>query len=369
MPFFNERETVIFREHKRADGSLLGEIKLNSPETLNAVNLGMARSVKKRLNQWKNDKNIALIFFHGAGGRAFCAGGDVKALYFLILEARKEKTDPAEAVQPFFQAEYEMNNLLRAYPKPVVLWGEGIVMGGGMGTFQAVSHPIVTETSRLAMPEISIGLFPDVGAGWFLSRLPDKLGWYLALAGCRLSGAEVLALKWSRLYFENREKDKVFERLLSLPFKGKEDLTRRLQELKTDPPPFAGWIERFKEPICRLVRSGNVKTIYREFQNSSLKDERWVRNRETFLNGAPSSAGIICELLKRGERQSVREVCRMDLVLALQCARRPDFSEGVRALLVEKTGNPSWNPASIPLLKDSYIQESFTAPPGWTNPL
>ena len=351
------------------DGSLLGEIKLNSPETLNAVNLGMARSIRERLNQWKSDKNIALIFFHGEGGRAFCAGGDVKALCSLILKAGEEKTDPGLAVQPFFQAEYEMNNLLRAYPKPVVLWGEGIVMGGGMGTFQAVSHPIVTETSRLAMPEISIGLFPDVGAGWFLSRLPGKLGWYLALTGCHLSGAEVLSLKWSRLHFKNREKDKVFGRLLSLSFKDNEDLTRQLQGMETDHSPFESWIERFKEPIYRLVRSGDVKTIYGEFKKSSLKDEKWVRNREVFLKGAPSSAGIICEQLKRGTGQSMREVSQLDLVLALQCARRPDFPEGVRALLVEKTGRPSWNPASIPLLKDSYVQEHFTAPPGWVNPL
>ena len=358
----NLSEQVIFKEHERMDGSLLGEIKLNNPKALNALTLEMIRFIKNQLNQWKQNEKIALIFLHGEGEKAFCAGGDVKGLYSLILKAREKKTDPGLAVEPFFREEYEMDYLIHTYSKPVVVWGQGVVMGGGLGLFQAASHSIVTDTSLLAMPEISIGLFPDVGGSWFLSRLPEKLGWYLALTGCRLNSAEVLFLGWSQLYFENSEKDKALKNLLSLDFRDGEDLTRRLRDFQTHSPSVENWLEKHKELIFQAVKSGDVKTIYTELKESVVEDKKWNKNREVFLKGSPTSAGIICEQLNCGKNKNLKEVFQMELVLAMQCARHPDFTEGVRALLVEKTGQPAWKPKSIDLLEDSWIQEHFTAP-------
>ena len=365
----NLSEQVIFKEHPRSDGTFLGEIKLNNPKALNALTLGMIRSIKDQLNQWKQNEKVALIFLHGEGERAFCAGGDIKSLYSLILKAREEKTDPGLAVEPFFREEYKMDYLLHTYPKPVVVWGQGIVMGGGMGLFQAGSHSIVTDTSLLAMPEISIGLFPDVGGSWFLSRLPDKLGGYLALTGCHLNSTEVLFLGWSQLYFKNQEKDEVFKNLLSMGFQNGEDLTHRLQKLQTNFPASENWIEKNKDLISQVVQSEDVKTIYTELKKSSVEDKKWNKNREVFLKGSPTSAGIICEQLKWGQDKNLKEIFQMELVLAMQCARHSDFAEGVRALLVEKTGQPAWEPKDINLLKNAWVQEHFTAPLGWVNPL
>lgn len=356
----NLNKPVIFAEHSRRDGSLLGEIKLNNPGALNALTLEMIRSIKDQLRHWRKNEKVALIFLHGEGEKAFCAGGDVKSLYSLILKSGEEKTDPGLAVEPFFREEYEMDHLLHTYPKPVVVWGQGVVMGGGMGLFQAGSHSIVTGTSLLAMPEISIGLFPDVGGSWFLSRLPDKLGWYLALTGCRLNSAEVMFLGWSQLYFKNQEKNKVLKQLLSVPFQSGEELTHQLRKLQSHSPTPENWIERHRELISRIVRSEDVKVIHAEFKNTSLEDKKWNQNRETFLKGSPTSAGIICEQLKRGKNKSLKEIFQMELIMAMQCARHPDFMEGVRALLVEKTGQPAWQPKDIGLLEDAWIQGHFT---------
>ncbi|MCY4512860.1 MAG: enoyl-CoA hydratase/isomerase family protein, partial [Bdellovibrionales bacterium] len=327
----------------------------------NALTLEMIRSIKDQLHHWKQNEKVALVFLHGEGEKAFCAGGDVKNLYSLILKAREEKTDPGLAVEPFFREEYEMDYLLHTYPKPVVVWGQGVVMGGGMGLFQAGSHSIVTDTSLLAMPEISIGLFPDVGGSWFLSRLPGKLGWYLALTGCRLNSAEVMFLGWSQFYFKNQEKGEVFKSLLSIDFQNGEDLTHRLQNLQTSSPSSENWLEKYKELASQVVQSGDAKTIYTELTKSSAEDKKWNKNKETFLKGSPTSAGIICEQLKQGKNKNLKEVFQMELIMALQCARHPDFAEGVRALLVEKTGQPVWQPKDIGLLEEAWIQGHFTA--------
>ncbi len=363
---------IFFKEHKRSDGSFLAEVKLNSPKTFNALDVGMIKALKNHLEKWKKDSNISLIFVHGEGEKSFCGGGDVKKLYHGILNCRKKNEDPGLFVQPFFENEYATNYLMHTYPKPIVLWGHGIVMGGGLGLFAASSHPIVTESSLLSMPEIFIGLFPDVGGSYFLNKLEKNLGLYLALTAYRFNGVESLFLKFSQLAFRNSDKQEVFNFLLSLSFQGNEHFNQKIKEFQKNKQisfDQENWLKKYVEEINQLVESKDIQIIYENFKNTKIEDKKWIKNKENFLKGSPSSVGVICEQLRRGENMSLKEVFKMEIVMAMQHARHPDFQEGVRALLIEKTGSPIWNPDNVKKLKDSWIQEHFKQLPGWTNPL
>ena len=171
------------------------------------------------MREWKHKEKLAAVFIHSSGEKAFCAGGDVAQVYFSILESKKKGNDPALAVQDFFQTEYETDYMLSQLSPPVVLWGDGIVMGGGMGLFMASSHPIVTETSRLAMPEVSIGFFPDVGASYFLNQIENDMGKYLALTACPLNASEACFLNLTQWACRQRDKQNVFDFLLESSFK------------------------------------------------------------------------------------------------------------------------------------------------------
>ena len=363
---------VIFKEHPKPDGSFLAEIKINQPKALNALNLEMTLEIKNQLNQWKENPALSAVFLHGEGDKAFCAGGDIKDIFSSILRARKKNKDPGEAVQTFFENEYRLDYLLHTYPRPVIAWGHGFVMGGGMGVFLASSHKIMTNTASLSMPEITIGLFPDVGTSYILSRLPYSIGWYLVLTGCRINYQEAHTLKLVNFYFENTEKEKVFHTILSSSFTNKDELSRLLKNIQRTPTPSAqkNWIEKQKNKIARLFESGKLKDIYKNFYKNFIEeDKKWEKNRKVFFQGSPTSAGIICEQLKRAKNSTLKEVFQIDLVLALNCARGSDFFEGVRTLLVEKHALPVWKPDSVEQITEKQIQQYFYCDPDWTNPL
>ena len=207
----NSNQTFInFKEHKKADNSILLEIELNNPKKLNALNFKMIVSLNKKIKEWRNKKELSAIFIHSTGDRAFCAGGDIVQVYSIISESKKRGEDPSLATQDFFQTEYETNYILHQFQKPVVLWGNGVVMGGGMGLFMAASHPIVTKTSLLAMPEINIGFFPDVGSSYFLNQIKEGIGRYIALTACRLNASEAHYLDLTKWIYLHKEKTKCF---------------------------------------------------------------------------------------------------------------------------------------------------------------
>lgn len=362
---------VTFKEHPKPDGSFLGEIKLNRPDTLNALDLEMVLSLKNQLHIWKKDSRLSLVFLHGEGERAFCAGGDVKGIYSSIVSAHKKKEDPGKTVQPFFENEYRLNYLIHTYPRPVVVWGHGFVMGGGMGLFLGGSHKIVTENASLSMPEISIGLFPDVGASYVLSRLPHEIGWYLALTGYRLNNVEARFLNLADFYFKNVDKEEVFQTLISSSFKSKEEISLILKNIQKEHISASqeNRIEKYKNQVAVLFESKKLKDIYKKISNSiEAKDAVWEKNRQVFLRGSPTSAGIICEQLKRAGNSSLKEVFQRDLVLALNCVRGFNFSEGVKTLLVKKSG-VQWKPDSIEGVTESQIQKYFNSSSDWVNPL
>lgn len=363
---------VIFKEHLKSDGSFLAEIKLNRPEVLNALDLEMILAIKNQLNKWKENPHLSAVFLHGEGDKSFCAGGDIKSLYSSIVSAHEKKEDPGQVVQPFFENEYRLDYLIHTYPCPVIAWGHGLIMGGGMGLFLASSHKVMTESSFLSMPEISIGLFPDVGASYILSRLPFEIGWYLALTGYRLNSAESQFLNLADFYFDSINKEKVFQSLVSSLFKDREELSLILKNIQKEKTASSqeNRIEKNKNQIASLFESKKPTDIYKKFYNDTLEaDKSWQKNRKAFLKGSPTSAGIICEQLKRAKTCSLKEVFQMDLVLALNCARGSDFPEGVKTLLIKKEGTPKWKPDSIEEVEGFHIQNYFNPSPDWVNPL
>ncbi|MGI9549367.1 MAG: enoyl-CoA hydratase/isomerase family protein [Bdellovibrionales bacterium] len=363
---------IFFKKHKRTDSSFLAEIKLNHPKGLNVLDKEMIVSLKNQLKKWSEDPAVSLIFIHGEGERAFCAGGDVKQIYFNIHDSKKNNKDPGLEIQDFFQKEYEMNYRMHNYSKPIVLWGHGFVMGGGLGLFMASSHPIVTESSKLSMPEISIGLFPDVGASYFLNQIQKNLGFYLALTGYRFNGTEALFLKVANLIFKDSDKSAVFQFLLNISFSNPRDFTQQIQDFQKSKSIRINqdnWIKNYENEIFKVVESKEIQTIYKNFKDTKIEDKKWLKNKDMFFKGSPTSAGVICEQLLKGEKLSLKEVFKMELVMAIQFARHFDFQEGVRALLVEKTGSPAWKVDSIPQLKKPWIEDHFKSLSGWTNPL
>ncbi|MAD21828.1 MAG: enoyl-CoA hydratase, partial [Halomonas sp.] len=180
---------VLFEEHTTQDGHVIGEITLNAERSLNALTLEMIEEILPRLNQWQSDERVVAVLLDSAGEKAFCAGGDVVNLYKAI-----QGEGAADFPERFFENEYRLDYQLHTFPKPVICWGNGIVMGGGMGLLSGSSHRIVTETSRLAMPEVTIGLYPDVGASWFLNRLPGGAGRFLAMTGGQINAPDAVHL-------------------------------------------------------------------------------------------------------------------------------------------------------------------------------
>lgn len=368
----NTNSKIILQTHKRSDGTLMGEVQLNNPKAFNALDLEMVLALKDQLQTWENQEEVSLVYIHGAGGKAFCAGGNVKSLYKAILDCRSNNQDPAVVAQPFFEAEYRMNFLMHNYKKPIVLWGHGIVMGGGLGLFAGASHPIVTEASLLAMPEINIGLFPDVGGSYFLNRLVKNLGMYLALTSHRFNATEAQFLNLSSLLFESSYQKDLWNFLLSVSFKDIDNFDKQIHDFQKGKglkQTQDNWIKKYQQDIQGLVESKDIQTIYKNFKNSTIQDSKWQKNKETFLKGSPSSAGVICEQLKRGESMSLKEVFQMELAMVLQFTRHFDFVEGVRAVLIDKTNDPKWNPKHFDELKGSWVEEHFQSLSDWNNPL
>ena len=363
------QELIKFREHKKPDASILLEIELNNPTKLNALNFYMIVTLNKKLREWRYKKELSAVFIHSAGDKAFCAGGDIVQLHSIISESKKKGKDPALAAQDFFQTEYETDYILCHFPKPVVLWGNGIVMGGGMGLFMSVSHPIVTETSLLAMPEISIGFFPDVGASYFLSQIKQGIGKYLALTACRLNASEAYYLDLTKWVYAHKEKQKVFDFLFNSSFKNKEDFNYKFKDFykKTE---FLSeqnnWIKDFQKEIIQAVKFKDLKSFHDHLTQEKRENKKWEQNRQNFLKASPTSLAVVFEQFRRSkDHKNLKSLFEMELIIAMNKSQNSDFPEGIRALLIDKTKDPQWKPSHIKDLDPSKINTYFKALKTW----
>jgi enoyl-CoA hydratase/carnithine racemase len=350
-------QVALFEELPTSHGKRIGVATLNSEKTLNSLSLDMAKLLDDKLSAWAKDPAIAMVILQGAGEKAFCAGGDLQLLYRAILEQRAKGGEAARDprgnafAEAFFQLEYRLDYDLHTYPKPYLCWGHGIVMGGGMGLMAGASHRVVTEVSRLAMPEVTIGLFPDVGASWLLNRTPGKTGLFLGLTGAQLKAADALFVGFADHVVAQADKQKVFEALLALEWTGERDqddalLTDVLRANAHEPLPPGPLREHF-DLINDLCSRGSLPDIVEAILGLQTEDPWLQKAQHTLAAGAPGSARIAYELLRRTRLLSLADVFRIEHGVALQCAARGDFAEGIRALIVDKDRQPKWTHADI----------------------
>lgn len=330
-------------------------IRLNRPKAIHALTLGMTQAINSMLDVWRVDEDVAAIIIDHAEGRGFCAGGDIRQV------AESAASDGAMG-RDFFFDEYRMNNALFTFPKPIVAFMDGITLGGGVGISQPARYRVATENTRLAMPESGIGLFPDVGGGWYLSRLPGRLGAYLALTGARLDGADCLALGLATHYLPVAALDEAKQRIAAEPGR----IDDILASLST-PPPEAPILAEQAE-IDRLFASDRLEDIVAALTTDG--GEWAVRTLAVLKTKSPQTCKISLRLLREGATiGSFAEEMAKEYAIASRVIMLPDFVEGVRAVIVDKDNAPRWNPATPEEVTDAQIDAIFAPLPpaeAWT---
>ncbi len=333
----------------------VGRIRLNRPKALHALNLAMCEGVLKALEAWRGDASIEAIVVDHAEGRGFCAGGDIRML-------AASGAGDGVAARAFFHAEYRMNHRLFVYAKPIVVFMDGITMGGGVGLALPCAYRVATENTKFAMPETGIGLFPDVGGGWYLSRLPGRIGQYLALTGHRLDGAECAALGLATHYLSSETLDTAKARIAERP----QDIAGVLNALSTDAPEAA--ILARKDDIDRLFASDVLEEIYAALDADG--GEWAAKTLATLKTKSPQTMKVSLRLLHEGATMaSFADEMKQEYAVGAHVVQRHDFIEGVRAVIVDKDNAPRWDPATPEAVSDHVIDQIFAPLPeaeAWT---
>lgn len=345
---------VLFRTLVTASGHRFGRATLDAPASLNALTLAMVDALDAQLRAWSRDPQVAGVVLDGAGNpdaRAFCAGGDVVGLYEAMRSAGAGKVPPAAAA--FFEREYRLDHLIHRYPKPLLCWGHGIAMGGGIGLLAGASHRVVTERSRLAMPEITLGLYPDVGGSWLLPRLPGRTGLFLALTGAPLNAADALWAGLADHAARAEDHGALLEAIAAARWSGERDVdAERLDDvLRALPAPAlpASPLAAHRARIDALIGAHDgLATLAPKLRALAGDADPWLAQAgAAFQRGSPSSAALAIALQRRLRHASLAEAFRLEYQASIGCCVHPDFAEGVRALLVDKDRSPRWQPAAI----------------------
>lgn len=334
-----------------AEQGYLGRITLNRPKAINALNHGMIHAIDAALGKWERDANIRTVLFEGAGDRGFCAGGDIRALY----EGSKQKSFTAG--DTFFRDEYRLNARIALYPKPIVAFMDGIVMGGGIGLSAHASHRVVTPRSMLAMPEVGIGFVPDVGGTFLLARAPGQLGIHAALTAARLSAADALLCGLADLCVSV---DSLPGLSSSLTECSDDASVRSVLQARAITIEASELVEarRWIDVACAKP---TVEEIFAELQTRAEAEAHAAYGEIT--GKSPISLKVTLRLLHEARRSDDLKTClQREYIAALTSIRSHDFVEGVRAAVVDKDRAPRWSPAALaditPDMVDTYFHSS-----------
>ncbi|XP_019693930.1 3-hydroxyisobutyryl-CoA hydrolase, mitochondrial isoform X2 [Felis catus] len=362
-----------------------GVITLNRPKFLNALNLNMIRHIYPQLKNWEQDPETFLIIIKGAGGKAFCSGGDIR----VISEAGRANQKIA---QDFFREEYRLNNAIGSCQKPYVALIHGITMGGGVGVSVHGQFRVATEKSLFAMPETAIGLFPDVGGGYFLPRLQGKLGYFLALTGFRLKGRDVYAAGIATHFVDSEKLGMLEEDLIALKSPSKENIADVLEAYHTKEPRTKDQILQNDALFREIPRFGGAKsqqqrtnskidqdksfileehmdkinscfsanTVEQIIENLQQDGSSFALEQLKVINKmSPTSLKITLRQLMEGSSKTLQEVLIMEYRLSQACMGGHDFHEGVRAVLIDKDQSPKWKPANLKEVTEEDLNSYF----------
>lgn len=353
-------DVVLFEELSTACGRRFGVATLNAPSALNALSLEMVRALTPALRRWAEDETVAAVVLQGAGDKAFCAGGDLRELYPSL---RSGEALPSAYARAFFAEEYQLDHLIHAYEKPILCWGHGIVMGGGIGLMAGASHRVVTSQSRLAMPEISIGLYPDVGGSWLLRRMPGRVGLFLALTGVPFNVADALFCGLADFHLSAESRPDILaairgEHWTDSAHNNRAVLSRLLSRRAVRDLPESN-VRRHFDLINELMAGDDLSDIAARLRGLQSDDPWLTTATATFAKGSPTSAALAFELWRRVLHLSLADVFRLEYIASLGCCAHADFVEGIRALLIEKDKKPRWNPASLEEVPRELIEDHF----------
>lgn len=330
----------------------LGRITLTRPGALHALNTPMCAAILEAVNSWANDPSVQLLWIdHQEGTRGFCAGGDIRML------AESGAADAAEA-RDFFRTEYRMNAALEAFPKPILAILDGVTMGGGVGLSVHGSHRVATERTVFAMPETGIGLFPDVGGGWFLPRLGGELGTWLALTGARLKGADVAAARIATHYLPSELVPALAKQIESADFSAgaAELLNEILRRLTHAVPP--GSFEPHRALINRCFAPDRAEDILAALE---AEGSDWARTEAaTLRTKSPETVKVALRQLREGRRlTSFEDNMRMEFRIGWRKVQSADFLEGVRAVIIDKDNAPVWSPGRLEDVTEADVARYF----------
>ncbi|CAD5108651.1 enoyl-CoA hydratase/isomerase family protein [Zestomonas carbonaria] len=334
----------------------VGHLTLNRPAGLNALTLPMIRSIQRRLSAWEHDPAILAVVLRANGEKAFCAGGDIRALYDSYLAGGDLHTT-------FFEEEYALDQYIHAYRKPIVALMDGFVLGGGMGLVQGAALRVVTERARMGMPETGIGYFPDVGGSYFLSRLPGELGLYLGVTGIQIRAADALYTRladWCLPSEQLAEFDRCLDNMgwTGHPHEALRSLLATLAgnklpgaELQALRPAID---EHFALPDLPAIHASLLAESRPEFQDWAGQTVKLLDSR------SPLAMSVTLELLRRGRDLPLEACFELELHLDRQWFAKGDIMEGVRALIVDKDKTPRWNPPTLAELDPARVDDLFS---------
>ncbi|KPP97340.1 enoyl-CoA hydratase/isomerase family protein [Marinobacter sp. HL-58] len=339
----------------------IGQITLDAPDNLNALSGSMIDEIQARLEQWQDASHICMVIFRGAGDRAFCAGGDIRELYGALTG-----TAGSAGAADYFTREYRLDYTIHRFPKPVITIAHGAVMGGGVGILSASRYRLVTPDIRLAMPEITIGLFPDVGASWFLNRLPGRLGLFMGLTGARLNTSDTLRVGLADMAVLPEQAESLVARLQEERWTGEAaaDDSRLFRLIKQlEHPDYralpASELARHEQSIARLSAGDELPEIVENLLSADIEGDWWQACMNNLRSGCPVTAWLVWNQLKKAQQMSLKDVFRMELAMAIRCTRRPDLREGIRARLIEKDNRPAWSFKTVLEVPESVVEEHF----------
>jgi enoyl-CoA hydratase/carnithine racemase len=365
-------DAVVLATREAAAAGFFGRLTLNAPASLNSLTLEMVDLIQTALDRWRDDDEVAVVIIDAAGEKAFCAGGDVQALH---ASAVATPGGPCDYAETFFEREYRMNYTLHTYPKPILCWGHGIVMGGGLGIMAGCSERVVTEKTRIAMPEVTIALFPDVGGSWFLNHMPGSTGRFLALTAASVNARDALFCGLADRFIAADEKDAVISALLGERWSGevvanRAKLRHLLHEASTQTGAElpAAQVQPHLDTVNALCDGDDIHDVIDRILALDTQDKWLARARDGLAHGSKLAALWIDRQLWETRHSSLREVFQSELQLGTNIVRHPEFAEGVRALLIDKDRNPQWSFAASREVPTELLDAFFKAP--WpTNPL
>ena len=334
----------------------IGHLTLNRPAGLNALTLDMVRNLHRQLDAWAQDPQIHAVVLRGAGEKAFCAGGDIRSLHDSFKSGDTLHED-------FFVEEYALDLAIHHYRKPVLALMDGFVLGGGMGLVQGADLRVVTEKSRLAMPEVGIGYFPDVGGSYFLPRIPGELGIYLGVSGVQIRAADALYCGLADWYLESARLATLDEHLDQLqwhdtPLKDLQGLLAKFAVQQLPDAPLA----TLRPAIDHFFAQPDVPSIVEQLRQVTVADSHvWaVTTADLLETRSPLAMAVTLEMLRRGRELPLEQCFALELHLDRQWFERGDLIEGVRALLIDKDKAPRWNPPTLEALDAEHVASFFS---------